>query len=895
MNDIVVGIQLKADGSGLVGEVRLSKKEVDTFSRSIENSGQKSNRAAKGVDRFARETKNASHQSRGFVASLKNMRQNLFSIQGAIGATGLALISKNFIAAASTSEQYRIRLQRLLGSVGEGNRLFSAMSRYAGQVSFEYEQIMGAATQLSGVMKGGVNQIKQWMPLIGDLAAVSGLSIEQSTEQVVRMYSAGAGAADLFRERGISSMLGFQAGVSYSAEETRKKLMQEWLKAGSQFRGAAKDLGTTWSGMTSMFSDKWFDFRNRVMNSGLFEGLKSKAATMLDTLNQMASDGSLQRWAENTANAVMLTVGALTLMAKVVAVGGVLILGNAALISTLAILSPAFAALTAEAGLAFLVMRSGVGPVALITSGLAASAAATWASVKAFGMLKAASVGLFTLWAGWEIGSFLQKEFATVRMSATALIAGLHKGWIHFNTGVQVIWEEMKGAWHSTINAMKAPFAAFLESVSSGLSYVPGTSGLDKSLQGVISNLRSGGDAADQTRSKIAALLTANDKAIASVDKVVTSMFADDMGLSNRKTSQPAQKKDQGESSPSPLSNNTTGAKDSTAAEKRRIANVISMQQVKYERLNQMAAEAGVNDEQRTLLRLDFDLMQMADERDRLIEQKAWTDELEIGYEEARISRAQVSAEQLAQIEEQRHLDSLARMEEYQQQTSTLQDMFGGIFNQNQLTNLNAMGKNLGSFINSSKVLWKQGWQGQAQVMSGAFGMMQGLMQSGSRKLFEIGKVAGISKASVDTFIAINSAMASIPFPFNLGAAALVGAAGLANVMKISSTSYGQKSSGASSVPSYSGGASNVVPINPSTGVAAQTASPAYVTESSQNQNQQPQPVTNIYYLGTQIGTTEYVRQKIMPAIYEADLNGEQLALSPDGRLSQEIQDRFNA
>jgi len=88
------------------------------------------------------------------------------------------------------------------------------------------------------------------------------------------MYSAGAASADLFRERGILAMLGFQAGVSYSAEETRKKLVEAWTKADSKIRGSTDELAKNWDGMISMISDKWFQFRNLVMDAGVFDELK---------------------------------------------------------------------------------------------------------------------------------------------------------------------------------------------------------------------------------------------------------------------------------------------------------------------------------------------------------------------------------------------------------------------------------------------------------------------------------------------------------------------------------------------------------------------------------------------------------------------------------------------
>ena len=236
----------------------------------------------------------------GIGKGFKGLTKSLFSLKGAVAAIGVGFIAKSFLDAAKETENFSVRLNILLGSVENGNKLFKDMATFAGKVPFEYNEIMGAATQLAGVMRGGVEEINKWMPLIADLAAVSGLGIRQTTEQVVRMYSAGAASADLFRERGITAMLGFQAGVTYSAEETRKMLMEQWEKQDSAFRGSTEKLAKTWTGLMSMFGDKWFQFRDAVMKSQVFEGLKQSAQGLLDVLNQM----DLTAIAEKIGNAV---------------------------------------------------------------------------------------------------------------------------------------------------------------------------------------------------------------------------------------------------------------------------------------------------------------------------------------------------------------------------------------------------------------------------------------------------------------------------------------------------------------------------------------------------------------------------------------------------------------
>lgn len=254
-----------------------------------------------------------------FRKSVNLASSAVFSLKGAIATAGIGALGRSFLQASKTAESYRVRLKVLTGSVAEGNRLFQEMAEYASTVSFQYEEIMGAATALTGVLEGGSREVTKWMPLIADLAAASGLGIQETTQQVIRMYSAGAASADLFRERGILAMLGFQAGVSYSAEETRKRLIEAWEGPTSRFRGAAGELATTWEGLMSMMSDRWFTFRTAVMDAGVLDFLKSAVTLLLDFLEELKTTGRLDTFVKDLADGV---VTGLEIIAQSVALVG---------------------------------------------------------------------------------------------------------------------------------------------------------------------------------------------------------------------------------------------------------------------------------------------------------------------------------------------------------------------------------------------------------------------------------------------------------------------------------------------------------------------------------------------------------------------------------------------
>lgn len=278
---------------------------LDIIVRGKDRAGKVIEKLNKGLKEAQLRTTSVNKVMLGFNKSLATVTRGVFSLQGAIAGIGIGLLARSFLSAATTAESYRTRLVTLMGSMQKANELFDAMGDYAGSVSFEYEEIMGAATNLSGIMTGGTEEIKKWMPVIADLAATAGMGIQETTSQVIRMYSAGAASADMFRERGILAMLGFQSGVSVSAEETRKRLIAAYEDPASKIRGAAEALSRTWGGMMSMMSDAWFQFRNVVMEAGVFDFIKAGVSLLLEQIRLLKAEGKMEAFGKEFGESVL--------------------------------------------------------------------------------------------------------------------------------------------------------------------------------------------------------------------------------------------------------------------------------------------------------------------------------------------------------------------------------------------------------------------------------------------------------------------------------------------------------------------------------------------------------------------------------------------------------------
>lgn len=178
--------------------------------------------------------------------------------------------------------------------------------------------------------------------------------------------------------------------------------------------------------------------------------------------------------------------------------------------------------------------------------------------------------------------------------------------------------------------------------------------------------------------------------------------------------------------------------------------------------------------------------------------------------------------------------------------------------------------------------LAEQERQAKIGAMQTLFGGLSTLMNTGSKKLFEVGKKAAIAKAVVDGYSAIQTTLASVPFPFNVAAAAGIAVQTASNIASIRAQQFG----GGGTV-SAAGGAPNVYrpaqPTVPNTSAGAQGSA----TQPGQREkitiiNQTTGKITSARE--TQISPTE---RAIL--LEEAEDRVAASVLNPNSRMSRNL------
>jgi len=216
-----------------------------------------------------------SKQALGNVqGALSKLRGAVFNLQNAFIGLGAGLVIRNLVNTGKELENLRVRLKFLLKDTNEGAKAFDNMVKFASKVPFSLEEIQSGSGILATVTDNA-NDLQKMLEITGNVAAVTGLDFRTTAEQIQRSFSAGIGAADLFREKGVRNMLGFQAGATVSIEATVKRF-EEVFGKGGRFGKATDELAETFTGTLSMIGDKVFSFKKTILEAGLFETLKKE-------------------------------------------------------------------------------------------------------------------------------------------------------------------------------------------------------------------------------------------------------------------------------------------------------------------------------------------------------------------------------------------------------------------------------------------------------------------------------------------------------------------------------------------------------------------------------------------------------------------------------------------
>lgn len=235
--------------------------------------------------------------------NLSAFKATIASVGTALAAIGVGKLVKSFVDVGSSVENLGLRFKFLFGSAEEGAKAFDNLTKFASQVPFSLQEIEKASGNLAVVAKDA-DDLNNLLKITGNVAAVTGLDFKTTGEQIQRAFSGGIASADIFRERGVRSMLGFEEGAKVSIEQTIKRF-EEVFGEGGRFGNATKEFANTLEGTISMLGDKFFTFQKQVAE-GFFDELKFQ----LGDLNKFFENNAdvLEEFAESIGSGLATAI-----------------------------------------------------------------------------------------------------------------------------------------------------------------------------------------------------------------------------------------------------------------------------------------------------------------------------------------------------------------------------------------------------------------------------------------------------------------------------------------------------------------------------------------------------------------------------------------------------------
>ncbi len=223
------------------------------------------------IDIVARDkTKQAVESSKRGLGGIKKFA---LAASAALATIGAGRAIGNLVRVGKEVESLQVRFKFLFGTAEEGTRAFDNLANFAAKVPFSLEEIAAASGNLAVVSKDA-NELSKILEITGNVAAVTGLDFQTTASQIQRAFSGGIAAADVFREKGVRSLLGFEQGAKVSIDQTIKRF-EEVFGKGGRFGNATDELANTFEGTVSMLGDKFFKFQNDV-NQSFFTELKAQ-------------------------------------------------------------------------------------------------------------------------------------------------------------------------------------------------------------------------------------------------------------------------------------------------------------------------------------------------------------------------------------------------------------------------------------------------------------------------------------------------------------------------------------------------------------------------------------------------------------------------------------------
>lgn len=233
------------------------------------------------------------------------------SLNAAMGLVqrGLSLVSQGIRAVAmdgSDKQQALAQLEATLASTGRQaefttQQLLDMADAMEASSMLTAEQVQSAQARLLSYTDVAANEFPRALQIVIDQQQRLGISAEQSAEIVGRALQSPSKAMAALGRQGFTLEAGQQRLLKQMEATGRmaeaQSIIMDMLTEAYGGAAAAARMNT-FQGLLKDITDRFGDFASLVANSGAFEYMQRKLVDLSDYLDEMASDGRLDRLAE---------------------------------------------------------------------------------------------------------------------------------------------------------------------------------------------------------------------------------------------------------------------------------------------------------------------------------------------------------------------------------------------------------------------------------------------------------------------------------------------------------------------------------------------------------------------------------------------------------------------
>jgi tape measure domain-containing protein len=156
VNDLELTVRLTADGSGLRGELRVSKEDIKKLKGELDDAGTEARQAADKLDKYGKEAGQAGRASRKLRRETHGVTVAMKSLRGMIGGLGLYAVAKSMLVSISAMQGLRSRLTDLVGGTREYNQENEYLIELAQRMSADLSTLRESYSRTLTLEKAGI-------------------------------------------------------------------------------------------------------------------------------------------------------------------------------------------------------------------------------------------------------------------------------------------------------------------------------------------------------------------------------------------------------------------------------------------------------------------------------------------------------------------------------------------------------------------------------------------------------------------------------------------------------------------------------------------------------------------------------------------------------------------